>query len=108
MIVLTIGTVIELNTDRGVSDGFVALLIGASAVFGVSNAAITMKHGGKVESQQVSEQDADAAKVVDYALTAAEQAQMMVKETEAKVQAQQEQIEKMTQILKGILTIKQQ
>lgn len=43
LIVIGVGTAIELLTTRGVSTGFVSLLVGVLGVFSASNVAITNK-----------------------------------------------------------------
>lgn len=107
MIVLAIGTIIELNTERGVSDGFTALLIGASAVFGLSNAAVSMKaltvKEGQAESSSASEEGVETVTVpvVD------EVAKAEIAELQRVVTAQQEQIARATELLRQILTVKQ-
>jgi hypothetical protein len=101
MIVLAIGTLIELNTERGVSDGFTALLIGASAVFGFSNAAVSMKALTVKEEQGEEGVETVTVPVVD------EVAKAEIAELQRVVTAQQEQIARATELLRQILTVKQ-
>lgn len=47
LIVLIIGAVVEIAVPTGLSANFVTLLLGSSTIFGMANAAVTMKHGGQ-------------------------------------------------------------
>lgn len=57
LIVLIIGTVIEVRTERGISQAFVALALGLVATFHTANTVITNK--------TASVQDAESKSIVD-------------------------------------------
>lgn len=50
MIILVLGLVVELLGKNGLSANFVALLLGSSTIFGVANAAVTIKRSGDVQA----------------------------------------------------------
>lgn len=47
LIVIAVGTAIEMCTERGVSTGFVGLLVGVLTVFSAGNVAVTRKALGQ-------------------------------------------------------------
>lgn len=53
--ILALATVIELKTERGISEQFVALLVGVLGVFSAANATITAKAMNQIKIQEVSD-----------------------------------------------------
>ena len=70
LIILGLASVIELKTDRGISQQMVALLIGVLGVFSAANAHITSKTLGlqKVEVTPLTEGDSKEPEVSEQSI----------------------------------------
>lgn len=61
LIIIGVGALVEVFGKNGLSQNFVALLLGAAGVFGAANAAITLKHGGQVDATTAGATTGDEA-----------------------------------------------
>lgn len=75
--ILIIGALIDVFGKNGLSQNMVALLVGASTVFGVANAAVSMKHGGQVDLAGASTGDEANVKVDTLTQLVADQDTML-------------------------------
>ena len=57
LVILAVGTVVQLKSDHGVTESFTALLIGIMGVFGASNAMVSIKG---MQAQSPDEPEAPA------------------------------------------------
>jgi len=112
LVVLLLGTAIELFTSRGVSEGYVALLIGASTVFGISNAAVSIKGlsvGQQQASKEASEQGAtvadETAIKLDYVGTALDQHNEAIVKLQEELETQAQALDTATKLIKAMLKV---
>lgn len=60
LVLIAVGTLVELKTDRGVSASFAGLLVGILGTFSAANAFVTKTMGSETESSEEAAPDLTA------------------------------------------------
>jgi len=107
--VLVIGGLVEALGKNGLSQNFVALLLGSSTIFGVANAAITMKASGQVDVAGGAEVPVAIDTQLIVSLDEAHQKTNLlaarVEQQQEELQIQAEGLATATQLLKSMLRV---
>jgi TolA-binding protein len=115
LLVILVGALVEAFGKNGLSQNFVALLLGSSTIFGAANAMVTMKAGELTAGQGASEPVADegstitagiAADAHSNAAEAHNKIDMLASELEqqrAELAAQAQNIDLATKLLKTLV-----
>lgn len=109
IIILLFGSLIEAFGKNGLSANMIALLLGAGGIFGVANAATTIKQLGQPASQDETpapEQQAPAQPMVGPEHIEAVAGQ--VEQLRAELETQAEALSTATKLLKVLMQVKQQ
>jgi uncharacterized iron-regulated membrane protein len=111
LLTVLLGTVVEFVKPGGLSESYVMLLVGIVGIFSGANALVSWKGMTVGEEAAKAPPEPGAGKVdevdtkVNIIAQAVEQEVVSLKKEQA---TQAEALQKMTELLKGLLTIKQQ
>lgn len=109
LIVIAVGTAVQILSPTGVNEAFVALLVGVSAAYGASNAVITSKAlANEAKPDSTSAATIDVSPVVYEVEQLKSQIAVLQEGTEAQMQALaniQQGAALTQQLLKAALTV---